>query len=137
MATSELVLVVPADGLLRLPTFAGQRVTVTAAKAKRSLAQNRTLYGPVYNQALSALMEACGYDAHEVHDKHCRKQAHYGLLAQCFGETVDKITGKSVPNKTSSELNTAQFSEFLQWLQRYAAPYGIVIELPDERGMVR
>lgn len=102
---------------------------IKAATRKRSLAQNRFLWG----HALPLIAEHLGYDHHE-HDR-----LHYDLLSVRFGTQailpmVPGAPPRIVPSKTSSELTTVEFAEYLEWLVRYAAEhFGVVIQLPDER----
>jgi hypothetical protein len=138
-----LVLVVPVDGQLdrgqvaRLlgvfPAYAGASVTVTIEKTKatRSAAQLRWLWG----RALPLIADHCGYDAHEI------EHLHYDLLAVRFGTQAiaPLLTGappRIVPTRTSSDLTVAEFSDYMDWLVRYAAEHlGVVLPLPDEVGL--
>ncbi len=107
--------------------LAGKRVVVTvqAAKSKRSLDQNAWNWGV----AIPMIAEHCGYDKDEYDD------LHYELLAICYGTKQIELDGVKliVPNKTSSHLDTKGFSEYMEWLVRYAAKkFDVVIPLPDE-----
>jgi len=118
---------VDADGKLvtRCPVLRGKQVVITERKAKRSQEQNRWLWGC----AIPLIAEHCGYDAHE------REALHYELLAVRFGTVKSKLGGDAVlPARTSSQMNTRQFSDYMEWLARYAATeLGVIIPLPDER----
>jgi hypothetical protein len=111
--------------------FAGREVTLTLTerKRKRSLEQNAWLWGV----ALPAIAEHCGYDHHE------HERLHYDLLAVRFGTVavaplIPGAPPRIVPAQTSSPMNTREFSDYMEWLVRYAAEtFGIVIPLPDER----
>jgi hypothetical protein len=111
--------------------FKGRTVTVTVAREtrKRSLAQNAWLWGV----ALPLIAEYLGYDHHE------HERLHYDLLSVRFGTVavaplVDGAQPRIVPKKTSSELTTAEFTEYMEWLLRFAADkWGVVLPLPDER----
>jgi len=113
-----------------LRQFAGKNVIVSVNEPskKRSLAQNRWLWG----QALPLIAEHCGYDRHE------HERLHYDLLSVRFGTTAvaPLITGappRIVPTRTSSELTTAEFSDYMDWLTRYAAEtFDVILPLPDE-----
>lgn len=136
----EFVGTVGPDGKLRLEhraefddyihTFEDQRVVLTVRKFReqRSAAQNRWLWG----KALPLIAEYCGYDEHETED------LHYDLLGVRFGtvEVEPRFPGaphRVVPAKTSSQLTTAEFSEYMDWLVRFAAQkWGVMIPLPDE-----
>jgi len=110
--------------------FKGEEVEVTVERKRRqrSSAQNRFLWGA----CLPAIAEHCGYDHHEM------ERLHYDLLSVRFGTTaiaplMDGAPPRIVPTRTSSELNTAEFSDYLEWLVRFAAEkFGVVISFPDE-----
>lgn len=118
------------DFLKALEPFKGQEVvlTVEARGRSRSAAQNRWLWGC----ALPLIADHCGYDHHE------HERLHYDLLSVRFGTVaiaplVPQAPPRIVPSKTSSELNTKEFSEYMDWLVRYAAEtFSVVIPLPDE-----
>lgn len=92
---------------------------------QRSLDQNAWVWGVAY----PLIAEAIGYDKHEI------EELHYALVAKCFGDHFDRRLGAMVPNKRSSKLTTKEFSEFMEWLVRFAAIEcgGVVIPLPGER----
>lgn len=99
-------------------------VTVQPHRKHRSIEQNAWIWGVAY----PVIAEAIGYDLHEHDD------LHYALIAKCFGEHFDKRVGAMVPNKRSSKLTTREFSEYMEWLVRFAATDlgGIVVPLPNE-----
>lgn len=107
-------------------TLTGQPVQLVLKKheAQRSLDQNAWVWGVAY----PILAEAIGYDLHE------HEEMHYGLIAKCFGEHFDKRLGAMVPNKRSSKLTTREFSEYMEWLVRFAAVDcgGVIVPLPGE-----
>jgi len=111
---------------LYVQTLKSQTVQVTVKKrgTQRSLDQNAWAWGVAY----PIIAEEIGYDRHE-HD-----ELHYALVAKCFGEHFDKRVGAMVPNKRSSKLTTKEFSEYMDWLVRFAATDlgGILVPLPGE-----
>ena len=112
-------------------------ITVEEKKEQRSAAQNRTLWGPVYDQILEAVMLEQGYRPDEANTSldvgHVKQLVHYGLLARRFGYATDPVTGMQVPARTSSELNTSEFAEYLKWLQTFCADeLHIPVDLPDD-----
>ena len=117
-----------AEAKARLKLLAGERVEIRKVKRTRSLDQNAWIWGVAYPQ----LAEALGYEPHEI------EELHYGLVAKWGGEHFDKRLGAMVPNKRSSKLTTKEFSDYMEWLVRFAAKEcgGVVIELPDERKMI-
>jgi len=93
-------------------------------KSQRSLDQNAWAFGVAY----PIIAEALGYDAHEIDD------LHYALVAKWGGEHFDTRLGAMLPNKRSSKLSTTEYSEYMEWLVRYAAQElgGILVPLPGE-----
>ena len=119
-------------------SVAGLTLAVTYAEPtrKRTSKQNRTLWGPTYDQMLSALMAKDYRDdermgSHQTND--LKRLVHYGLLMAHYSVETDKVTGNAVPKKTSSQLTVKEFQDHLYWIQDYAAmEKGIVIQMPDE-----
>lgn len=110
------------DGLRQ---FEGKRIeaVIRPLKRKRSLDQNAWLWGV----AIPLLAESFGYDQHE------HERLHYNLLAECFGAEYDQRFGREVPRVTSSRLSTKEFSDYMEWLVRWAAvEHGCIIPLPNE-----
>lgn len=98
-------------------------ITIKVHRSQRSLDQNAWIWGRAY----PLIAEELGYD----YDEH--EMLHYSLIAECFGTTFDPRLGREVPNARSSQLNTEQFSEYMEWLVRWAArEHGIVVPLPSE-----
>jgi hypothetical protein len=99
-------------------------VEIRSVQPTRTLGQNAWVWGVAY----PAIADALGYEPHEHED------VHYGLVAKWGGEHFDKRLGMMVPNKRSSKLTTKEFSDYMEWLVRYAAKEcgGVVIPLPDE-----
>jgi hypothetical protein len=113
----------------RLRELAGKVVVIDihAKKDVRSLGQNAWWWGVF----LPALGEELGYDRDELPD------LHEALLGKYFGQTFDERLGVWRVNRRSSDLNTEEFSEFMEWGVRFAArEHQVVIELPDERGLL-
>ena len=107
-------------------SLVGQSLQLVLRKrgSKRSLVQNAWIWGVAY----PVIAESLGYDHHEHED------LHYALVAKCFGEHFDKRIGAMVPNKRSSKMTTTEFSEYMEWLVRFAATElgGIMVPLPGE-----
>ena len=125
----------------------GTEVTLefSQKKAKRSVRQNATLWGPVYDQIYEQILTHIMLDGGFRRDEAIKalpvsafkQRVHYGLLAECFGYVTDPVTKRDVPAKTSSEMTTAEMAEYFQWLVEYAADpegplKGMQIILPDE-----
>lgn len=109
-----------------LKTLANAEVDVIVRRRQnqRSLDQNAWIWAVAY----PVIAEELGYDKHEHED------LHYALVAKCFGEHFDKRVGAMVPNKRSSKLTTKEFSDYMEWLVRFAATElgGILVPLPGE-----
>ena len=129
--------VVTADGRLELDgieaiqrrrylrSLVGKRVglVIRERRTQRSHNQNAWLWGI----ALPLLADALGYDEHE------HETLHYALLGECFGHVYDPRSGQTVLAKTSSQLNTKEFAEYMEWLVRWAATeHNCRIPLPGE-----
>lgn len=97
-------------------------VTIRIHREQRSLDQNAWLWGVAY----PLIAEELGYDRDEHED------LHYALIDECFGRRFDARIGREVPNVRSSTLDTVKFSEYMEWLVRWAAKQGIVVPLPNE-----
>lgn len=110
----------------------GEEVVVTVAKKqdRRSLAANRALWGPIYSQLIDGIAEQVGYDKH---DKSGKEQLHEGPLMLFGGTVVDPITKREVAKERSSQMTVARFSEFMEWIARWAATeHGVVVVMPGE-----
>lgn len=106
---------------VEVAAFEGKPVVLTITD-QRSNQQNAWLW----SVALPMIAEHLGYDHHE------HEALHYDLLAQRFG-TVARPSGLVMPTQTSSKLSVKDFSEYMEWLVRFAAEsFGVVIPLPDE-----
>ena len=129
--------VVTADGRLELDgieamqrrrylrSLVGKRVGVVVRerRSQRSTNQNAWLWGI----ALPLLAEELGYDEHE------HETLHYALLGECFGHVYDPRSGQTMLAKTSSQLNTKEFADYMEWLVRWAATeHNCRIPLPGE-----
>jgi len=104
-------------------------LTFVREKSKRSLDQNAYLHAV----PLPMLAEEFGYDKHEI------PQLKLSLLGEWSGwvdrDREEVFTMKTfTPNKTStSDLSTKEFSDFIDWLIRWAAKeHNVIIPLPDE-----
>jgi len=108
-----------------LARLKGKRVEVTVRRFReqRSLEQNAWVWGVAY----PILAETLGYDMDE------REDLHYALVRKCFGTHLDPRVGVEMPNARSSKLSTKEFSDYMEWLVRFAAKeFDCVIPLPNE-----
>lgn len=105
-------------------------LTISEHEEKRTLAQNRMLWGTVYDQLLDGIGDAVGYDKH---DKAGKEQMHEGLLCLYGGTVIEPITKREVAKVRSSKMTVAEFTAYVEWIARYAAQeHGVVIALPGE-----
>ncbi len=126
----------------------GEEVVITVAKPtnKRSVQQNRFLWGPLYNDLIAglknkrdieryeaigaAMADDQGIDAGDVPSK---EHMHEGLLQLFSGTVKDALTGREVARERSSTMSVARFAEFVEFIARYAATeHQIVVTLPGE-----
>lgn len=104
------------------PALAGCEVVIRERKAQRSNSQNAWLWGV----ALPLIAEHCGYDEHEHED------LHYDLLSERFGKH-ETPSGLTLPTQTTRTMTTAQFSDYMEWLVRFAAQkFGVAVPLPGD-----
>lgn len=112
-----------ADARQTIRRWVGKEVEIRPVTKRRSLDQNAWIWGVAY----PLIAEELGYDRDEHDD------LHYALLAECFGRKHSDHFNIDVPAKTSSKLTTGEFSEYMEWLVRFAAKkWGVNVPLPDE-----
>lgn len=110
--------------LRRIEVGTRLEVEIRKPKTKRSLSQNRFLWGVAY----PILAAHLGYDHHE------HEQLHYDCLGTRFGWRRSPVTGREHPRRTSSSLSTGEMSDYMEWLSRWAmTEHGVDLPLPDER----
>jgi hypothetical protein len=101
------------------------RVTIEPYKKKRSSSQNAYLWGVVYPLIVEHLP---GWTPEDVHDF---------FLIEHFGSEVIEGFGRKrhKPIKRSSTLSTVEFSEHVEFIQRFMAERGVYIPNPNEEGV--
>lgn len=105
-------------------------VTLKEFEDKRTNRQNRALWGVVYDSLLAGLADAVGYDKH---DKSGKEQLHQGLLCLYGGTVIEPVTKREVPKVRSSTMTKQEFSDYVEWIARWAASeHGVIVELPGE-----
>lgn len=106
-------------------------MVITPKKEKRTNAQNRAMWGTVYDSLLLGLADAVGYDRHER--AAAKELLHEGLCAKFGGMETCKITGQQVRKFRTSKATKQEFSDYIEWVARFAATeYGVVVALPGE-----
>lgn len=98
------------------------RVTVEAAKSRRSVQQNRYLWGVCYAAFMPHLP---GWDAEDIHEY---------MLGEWSGwETVEGFGKKRLrPIRRSSKLSKQEFCDFVDFIQRKGAEHGVYVPGPNE-----
>lgn len=106
-------------------------LTLTPKVERRTNAQNRLMWGTVYDQIVEGLVTAGFYEPHEWAE--AKALIHEGLCAKYQGLVKDKVTGIEVRKFRSSKATKAEFTEFVAWATRFAATeFGVVVVLPGE-----
>lgn len=121
--------------LAGLDELVAWRVTIEPARSTRTDAQNAYLWG-VANKMIS---DATGYEAEEVHEYLCGQ--HFGWKDKRVPKTPRNPSGiESVPRRTTTRneqgkrnvLNTREFADYVDFVQRFAAKkLGLFIPDPD------
>lgn len=112
-------------GAFCMRAWPGQRVKVTVElyRKKRSLEQNSYLWGVVYPTMLREGGD--GWTADDIHEL---------MLGEWGGWEVIDLYGqkRKRPKRRSSKLNTTDFTDFVAYIQQFAAEQGIYIPDPNE-----
>lgn len=100
-------------------------IEVKEHKPRRSDAQNRYLFGCVYETILKKGGEAMG--------GWTKADLHEFFLIDHFGYEVHELFGKKrlKPQRRSSRLSKMEFADFIAHIQRFMAERGVVIPDPD------
>lgn len=107
----------------------GEVVVMSLApyKEKRSNAQNRAMWGTVYSSLLDGLAAEIGYEKHE------KDYLHEALTGLYGGTDTDKATGQTVRKFRTSKATKQEFSDYIEWVARWAAQeHGVIVALPGE-----
>jgi hypothetical protein len=101
-----------------IQTLEGKDIEVILRKQRkqRSLNQNSWYWGCI----IPLLSEHCGYDAEEMH----------GALKERFLRDREHETNGLVKIRSSTSLDTAEFTEYVESCRRLAAEMGVVIPDP-------
>lgn len=107
--------------------FEGKNVVISIEKAtrKRSSPQNSYLWGIVYK----VISEYTGYEIEEVHEI-CKARFNPQLK-----ELLNKETGELEMmgySGSTTKLDTVQFMEYVEKIQRFFAPFGVNISDPNQ-----
>lgn len=120
-------------GLLssHVKSFEGMDVQLTISKRRkrRSNDQNAYYWGVVVAMTREGINEAWG-------EHLSLEEAHHILKFQCnYAEHVNEATGEIIKiPKTTTELSTAEFEEYLERCRRFVQQwFGVIIPLPNEQ----
>lgn len=111
----------------------GEPVIVTLSKPqdKRSLQQNKALWGPIYDQLIDGI---CRNQGIALGDRKSKELMHEGLLQAFGGTVIDPVTKREVTKERSSDMTVERFGEFMEFIAVYAAQeHNVIITLPGER----
>lgn len=112
-----------------IKSFEGKEIelTIERKRKKRSNPQNRYYWGVVMPILQSGLKEATG----EVRDIN---SIHYQIVLPLFSpkrEIINKETGEVVSeSKSSSEMTTSEFSEFVMEIQKWGSEF-LSVDIPS------
>lgn len=101
------------------------RITVVEYRKRRSEQQNRYLWGICYKTIMEeAGEELRGWTADDLHEF---------FLGEVYGwqETEGFGRKRLKPLRRSSKLDTMEFVDFVDYIQRFAAEHGIYIADPE------
>ena len=101
-----------------------KRITVKRGRT-RSAEQNRYLWGVVYPELLGQTgLKEQGWQNDDIHEY---------LLGECFGwHTLEGLGQKrKKPNNRSSNLNKQEFTDYVAFIQQFAAQHGAFIPDPE------
>ena len=107
--------------LAALPTDRPYDISVAEHKPRRSVEQNRYLWGVVYAGILAAGGDAlAGWTAEDLHE-YC--------LGECFGWEEHSALGRRRlrPVRRSSALNKQEFTDYIEFIRAKMAEHGIVV----------
>ena len=105
-----------------MPDNVAYLVQVTQYRKKRSTEQNAFLHAV----PLKLICDHTGYDIEDMKTY---------LLGECFGWEAFEMFGqkRKRPMKRSSDLNTSEFSGFMEWIERWGATnLQMIIPRPNE-----
>ena len=102
--------------------FDGDRIDLTIKRHKSQRSRDQNAYW--WAVPVAILAEHCGYEP---------EQMHYAILGQWRGY-IEGLGGQQIPRcVSSSKLNTAEFTELIEWVQRWAAmELDVQIPAPNE-----
>ena len=123
--------------LENLPEIRAFNVTISDYQRDRSADQNRYLWGIVYARIIASM--AIKPTPEAVHEywlgEHYgwREEATHGQINELFGANgKQRNYYRQVPERRSSKLTTAEFSEHWQFIQRRCIDVGLYIPDPNE-----
>lgn len=98
---------------------------------KRTNAQNRGMWGCVYDSLIAGLVTAGSYEPSER--ARMKELIHEGLCAHYQGYETCPVTKQQVRKFRTSKATKKEFSDYIEFVARYAAQeFGVVVALPGE-----
>lgn len=111
--------------LMRVSADVSWEVSIREHKAKRSVDQNALLWA-LYADVIEKGGEAmAGWEGEDLHELFLGE--HYGWVA-LGGMSRPRLK----PIRRSSNMSKAEFSEHVEYIVRYMARHGVVLELPGD-----
>ena len=110
------------DEIQRLDPNKKWRVEITQYRKRRSIDQNAFLHGPL----LDTLRDHTGIEKDDLKTF---------LLGEYFGWREVDISGSghSFPQKRSSQLDTSEFSAWMEWIEMWASKtLGVILPRPGD-----
>jgi len=117
------------DFITQLPTNKDWDITISEHKEKRSTAQNK-LYWLWIGEISDQLTTLEG-------EKLSRERWHYLCGMKFLGIDSYKVNGcyHSMPAKSTTKLNTKEFSDYLHEIEADFLARGVVLTFPDHYGL--
>lgn len=108
--------------IFSMPLDKPVKVTAQVVRKGRTLSQN-SLYWKWVGEAVDAVADHTGHDADELHD----------FFKQKFlTPTVVEINGEAINRYTTTTLNKAEMSAYMERIYAFCAGLGIYLPIPEE-----
>lgn len=107
------------------------RLAISRVSERRSLAQNRLLWGVVYPQLLDGLRELA-LSVGETCPFRDTEELHAAMKHRFLGRTVTRFLGEEWEHDpTTTTLSVEQFSVFIRQVTEWGATKGVYVEMPE------
>jgi hypothetical protein len=106
-------------------------ITIERHIERRTLSQNAMLWGVIYPQILERAGEQLGgWNAEELHE--FMLGMHFGWRRLTVRDEDGTVHALQVPHRRSSRLSTKEFSDYVEFIVRFWAEHGVVLDLPGD-----